>query len=85
MPYSSVPQRLRDGEFVPRSEIIAYWGPGSNLRITLALEVLRSSGIMEKSYTDETVKFGLTSLGLSIRLDLITRLEGDCPDCPECP
>jgi hypothetical protein len=53
--------------------------------ITLGLEVLRASFIMEKVFEDETVKYRLTPLGLSIRADFITRLEGDCPECPECP
>jgi hypothetical protein len=85
MAYEDVPQRLRDGEFVPRSEIIGHYGADSDVRITLGLEVLSWAGIMEKTIEDETVKFGLTPLGLSIRADFIIRLEGDCPDCPDCP
>lgn len=85
MAYEDVPQRLRDGEFVPRSEIIGHYGADSDVRITLGLEVLAWAGIMEKTIEDETVKFGLTSIGLSIRADFIIRLEGDCPDCPDCP
>lgn len=85
MAYEDVPQRLRDGEAVPRSEIIGHYGPTSDVRITLALEVLTAATIMFKSFEDDTAKYGLTALGLSIREDLITRLEGDCPECPECP
>ena len=83
MAYEDVPQRLRDGEAVPRSEIIGHYGPTSDLKITLGLEVLRASFIMEKVFEDETVKYRLTALGAAIRTDLITRLEGDCPECPE--
>lgn len=83
MAYEDVPQRLRDGEYVPRSEIIGHYGPTEDVRITLGLEVLRSALILNKVIEDETVKYGLTPLGLSIRADFITRLEGDCPDCED--
>jgi len=85
MPYDDVPERLAAGDAVPRSEIIGYWGSFSDIQITLGCEVLTQAFIMEKVFEDETVKFRLTPLGLSVRLDLITRLEGDCPECPECP
>lgn len=86
MPYEDVPQRLRDGEAVPRSEIIAYWGPDATpIQVTLGLETLVTAMCMEKVYEDDTVKFRLTPLGSAIRADFITRLEGDCPECPECP
>lgn len=85
MAYEDVPARLAAGSAVPRSEIIGYWGSFSDIQITLGCEVLTQAFIMEKVFEDETVKFRLTPLGLSIRLDLITRLEGDCPDCPDCP
>ena len=82
MAYNDVPQRLRDGEAVPRSEIIGHYGSDSDMRITLGCEVFVMTGIMVKVYEDETVKFKLTSLGLAIRADFIIRLEGDCPECP---
>jgi len=85
MPYDDVPQRLRDGEAVPRSEIIGYWGSDQDIPITLGCEVLVQAFIMEKVFEDDTVKFRLTPLGLSIRADLILRLEGDCLDSPDCP
>ena len=86
MAYEDVPQRLADGEAVPRSEIIGYWGADStDIQVTLGLEVLRQAFIMERVFEDETIKYRLTAMGLSIRLDFITRLEGDCPECPECP
>jgi hypothetical protein len=85
MAYEDVPQRLRDGENVPRSEIIGHYGPTTDIKITLALEILTTAQIMVKVFEDDTVKYGLTALGMSIRADLITRLEGDCPECPECP
>ena len=85
MSYEDVPQRLRDGEAVPRSEIIGYWAGFTDLQITLGCEVLVDAFIFEKVYEDGTLKFKLTPLGAAIRLDFITRLEGDCPECPECP
>lgn len=80
--WASVPQRIRDGEAVPRSEIIGHFGADSDVLITLALEVLRNAQIMEKVFEEDTAKYRLTSLGMTIREDLITRLEGDCPECP---
>lgn len=82
MAYEDVPQRLRDGEAVPRSEIVGHYGSANGLQVRLGLEVLRMAGIMFKEFSDETTKFGLTPLGLQIREDFITRLEGDCPECP---
>lgn len=83
MAYEDVPQRLRDGEAVPRAEIIGHYGSSSDIKVTMGLEVLRMAFIMEKVYEDETVKYRLTALGLQIRSDLLIRLEGDCPDCDE--
>lgn len=77
--FDDVPERLAAGEAVPRSEIIGYFGSDQDILITYACEVLRSALILEKVYEDETLKFRLTALGLSVRADLITRLEGDCP------
>lgn len=85
MAFEDVPQRLRDGEFVPRSEIIGYVGPSHDIRVTLALEIMVMAGLMEKDLSDMTVKYGLTSFGAFVRQNFITRLEGDCPECPECP
>lgn len=82
MSYDDVPLRLASGELVPRAEIIGYYGADSDIRITLALETLRVATIMTKDFSDGTAKYGLTELGMSIRLSLITRLEGDCPECP---
>jgi len=80
--YTDVPTRLANGESVPRSEILAYWGDGYYLKVTYGLEALVTAYIMEKEYDGETVLFRLTSLGMNIRRDLVTRLEGDCPECP---
>lgn len=85
MAYEDVPQRLRDGEAVPRSEIIGHYGADQDIQITLGCEVLAMALIMEKVYEDETLKFRLTPLGQSIRADFILRLEGDCLDSPDCP
>lgn len=85
MPYDDVPQRLADGDAVPRAEIIGYYAPTTDIQISLGCEVLTMAGIMEKVFEDDTVKFRLTPLGLDVRSSLITRLEGDCPDCPDCP
>jgi len=83
--YPDVPTRLANGEAVPRSEILAYWGDGYFLQVTYGLEALVTAYIMEKVYEDDTLKYVLTPLGMDIRRDLVTRLEGDCPECPECP
>lgn len=83
MAYEDVPQRMRDGEQIPRSEIIGHFGADKDVIITLCLETLAAALILNKTYSEGTVKYGLTPLGLSIRESLIKRLEGDCPDCPE--
>jgi len=83
--YPDVPTRLANGESVPRSEILAYWGDGYFLQVTYGLEALVTAYIMEKIYDGETLLYHLTPLGVNIRRDLVTRLEGDCPECPECP
>jgi len=83
--YPDVPTRLANGENVARSEILAYWGDGYFLQVTYGLEALVTAYIMEKVYEDDTLYFRLTSLGMNIRRDLVTRLEGDCPECEECP
>jgi hypothetical protein len=85
MAYEDVPQRLRDGEAVPRSEIIGYWGSHADIVVTYCLEVMVTAGIMVKLYEDETAKYQLTALGSDIRSDFLIRLLGDCPECPECP
>lgn len=82
MPYEDVPTRLASGEAVPRSEIIGFFGPGEDVRITLSCEVLCSALIMYKDFAGDTLSYGLTPLGMDIRLELITYLEGDCPECP---
>lgn len=83
MAYEDVPQRLRDGESVPRAEIIGFIGPTEDVRVTLALEIMVMAGLMAKSYEGETVKYALTSFGSDVRLQFITYLEGDCPECPD--
>lgn len=86
MAYEDVPQRLADGDAVPASEIVGYYGPdASNVQVRYGCDVLVAATLMEKIYEDETLKYRLTSLGLSVRSSLITRLEGDCPECPDCP
>lgn len=82
MPYEDVPGRLAAGEAVPRSEIIGYFGPDQDIKITLGLRILEMAFIMSRSYSGDTILYGLTTLGMTVRSDLITRLEGECPECP---
>jgi hypothetical protein len=80
--FEDVPQRLRNGERVPRAEIIGFIGSADDVRVTLACEIMVMAGLMDKTYEDETVKYGLTAFGHEARTTFITYLEGDCPDCP---
>lgn len=82
MPYEDVPQRLIDGEAVPRSEILAYAAPNPETATTLTLEFMVMALCMVKIYEDDTVKFQITPFGMQMRDDFITRIEGDCPECP---
>lgn len=85
MPYEDVPQRLRNGEAVPRAEIIGYVSSTDDIRVTLCMEIMVMAGLAAKVYEGETLKYQLTAFGLEVRENFITRLEGDCPECPECP
>lgn len=83
MAYEDVPERLINGEAVPRSEIIGYNGSETDITTTYTLDILVMALLMEKVYEDETVKYRITAFGLLMREDFIVRLEGECPDCDE--
>lgn len=85
MAYEDVPQRLLDGESVPRSEIIGYNAPMTRFQTDLYLFYFVLLGMMEKVFEDETVKYRITPFGQQMRQDIVIRIEGDCPECPECP
>lgn len=82
MPYEDVPQRLRDMEFVPRSEIIGFIGASEDVRVTLALEIMAMAGLMQKDVIDGQRVYALTDFGAEVRMTFIVYLEGDCPECP---
>lgn len=82
MPYEDVPQRLRDMEAVPRSEIIGFIGSTEDVRVTLALQIMVMAGLMERTIVDEQLCYGLTAFGAEVRMTFIVYLEGDCPPCP---
>lgn len=85
MPYADVPQRLLDGEAVPRSEIIGYGAPLTDLQIDMVLNLMYQWFVLEKVYEGETLKYQITTFGTALRRDYVKRIDGDCPGCPECP
>lgn len=85
MPYTDVPYRLLSNEAVARSEILAYAAPLTHVQADLYLTYFEYVGILVRVYEDDTLKYQITSFGHSVRVDLVKRLDGDCPDCPDCP
>jgi len=83
--YEDVPQRLLDGEAVPRSEILGYAHPITNVHSDLYLAYFEYTGLLSRVYEGETLKYQITSFGHTVRQDLVKRIDGDCPECPECP
>jgi len=82
MPYSDVPQRLIDGEGVPRSEIIGYAEPYSITQVTFFLACCVFCTLMTVDYDEGSAIYTLTPFALMLREDFIVRLEGECPECP---
>lgn len=85
MSFGDVPARILDNEAVPRSEILAYAAPLSHVQADLYLAYFEFVGILAKVYEDDTLKYQITTFGHSVRMDLVKRIDGDCPECPECP
>jgi hypothetical protein len=80
MPYTDVPQRILDGEHVPVSEMIGYMHPLTTLQAKSILSWMTLIGILDATYEDDTKKYSLSAFGAALRLDLIRRMDGDCPD-----
>jgi hypothetical protein len=83
MAYDNVPQRLLDGEAVPRSEIIGYAAPLSQIQVDLILFRFEELFILQRSIVDDRLHFEITAFGQQLRQDLVKRIDGDCPECPE--
>ena len=82
MAYEDVPERLINGEAVPRSEIIGYNGSTTDLQTTYCLNILVMATLMVKVFEDDTVKYQITPFGQAMRQDFLVRIFGDCPECP---
>ena len=82
MAYDDVPQRLLDGEDVPRSEIIAYAAPVPKVQTDLILQRMVDLFLLERAIIDDRLHFRITSFGQTVRQDFVKRIEGDCPECP---
>lgn len=80
--YSDVPQRLINGEAVKRTEIIGYNGPGTSVLVDYVLGTLEMLLLVQKHYAEDGVEFSITTFGMQVRQDFLTRIEGDCPECP---
>lgn len=80
--YIDVPQRLLDGEAVPRSELIAYNTPMTKIQTDLSLFYFVMLGLLSKVYEGGTTKYQITPFGTAMRRDIVKRIEGDCPECP---
>jgi hypothetical protein len=83
MAYEDVPQRLLEGEAVPRSEIIGYNAPMTMNQTDLILFRMEELFILQRSIVDERLCFSVTPFGQQLRQDFVIRIDGDCPDCPE--
>lgn len=82
MAYDDVPQRLIEGEAVPRSEIIAYAEPYTKTQVEYFLACCVFMTLMTVDYADGGSLYSLTPFALMLREDFIVRLEGECPECP---
>ena len=85
MPFSDVPQRLLDGEQVPRTEIIAYDEDHPALQTDLILFYFVELGVLAKTLVAGVTNYEITPFGQTLRQDFVKRIDGDCPECPECP
>lgn len=83
MAYDDVPQRMLDGEAVPRSEIIGYMAPMPRVQVDLILHRLEELFVIERVIEDERLHYRVTPTGQTLRQDYVKRIEGDCPECPE--
>lgn len=83
MAYDDVPQRMLDGEAVPRSEIIGYNAPMTLNQTDLILHRMEELFLIQRSIVDEHLCFSITTFGHQIRQDFVKRIEGDCPECPD--
>jgi hypothetical protein len=82
VPYEDVPQRIIEGESVPRSEIIGYMADTPRVQVDLILHRLVDLFVLERVIEDERLHYRITSLGTALRIDYVRRIEGDCPECP---
>lgn len=82
MAYEDVPQRLLDGEAVPRSEIIAYLKPMTRLEVDYRLFQMELVGALTVSFASGVKTYSITPFGNLLRRDFVKRIEGDCPECP---
>lgn len=82
MAYEDVPQRMLDGEDVPRSEIIGYASPMSMNLVDLILHRMVELFILERAIVDDRLNFHITPFGQSLRVEFVKRIDGDCPECP---
>lgn len=83
MAYEDVPQRLLDGEDVPVSEIIGYFYPQPQALTRSQLSWASLCGVIEFVYDADTKFARMTPFGHTVRIELVKRIEGDCPDCDE--
>lgn len=82
MAYENVPQRLLDGEDVPRSEIIGYAAPMPRVQVDLILHRMKELFLLESVIVDDRLCYHITPFGHSMRVDFVKRIDGDCPECP---
>lgn len=85
MAYEDVPIRILNDEAVPRSEILGYASPITNVQADLYLAYFEYAGVLVRVYEDDTLKYQITAFGHTVRRDLVKRIDGDCPECEECP
>lgn len=82
MAYEDVPERLLNGEWVPRSEIIGYGEPYTQPQIVYCLACMVMIMVLETRYSSGFEEFRITEFGQMLRQDFVIRIEGDCPETP---
>ena len=85
MPYTDVPERMLDGESVPRTEILGYNNMMPQLQTDLILAWMELCQIIERDIVAGVLCFKITPFGQEMRQDFVKRIDGDCPECPDCP
>lgn len=80
MAYDDVPTRLLDGTRVPMSEVIAWLSPMTSQEVRYRVNWFELLGLVQKDHDDGMEKISVTAMGFVFRLDLIKRIDGDCPD-----